>query len=79
MRIVEVIESRVWVNRITGMKVSPNGACPWHSEADRGNWSMRVVGYTWRLSNGTIGLGCVPAKTREEAEERMLRFNSRLG
>jgi hypothetical protein len=77
MKVLEVIESKVWVNKKTGLRVSPYGACPWTSEADRINWTLETVGYTWRNDNGTIGLGRVPAKTREEAIEVMEKVNAR--
>lgn len=79
MRIVQVIPSRVWVNRVTGQRASIYGAAPWTSEADRANWEMVNQGFTWELSNGTVGLGRVPASTREEAEKVMHAHNARMG
>jgi len=77
MRIVEVIEARVWVNKQTGLKVSPYGACPWTSESDKPNWEKVQQGWTWRLDDGTVGCCRVPAKTREEAAAFMVEFNDR--
>lgn len=77
MKITGIIESRVWNNKQTGMRASIYGACPWTQESDKPNWEMIVVGFTWTLDNGTVGLGRVPAQTREEAEKVMVEFNSR--
>lgn len=78
MRIVAVIPSRQWRNARTGATASLYGACPWTCDAEKADWSLVTVGWTWELSNGTIGLGRVPAKTREEAEEIMARYNARF-
>jgi hypothetical protein len=78
MRILEVIPSRVWVNVRTGAKASPYGASPWPHEGDKANWELRDQGWTWRNDNGTVGLGRVPAKTREEALEVMRAHNARM-
>lgn len=77
MKIIAVIESRHWINSQTGATASIYGACPYTTEADKQNWSIQVRGYTWRLDNGTVGLGRQPAKTRAEAEEIMQQFNKR--
>jgi hypothetical protein len=76
MKIVEVIESRVWINKLTNMRVSPYGACPWTRESDKPNWELITEGWTWRNDNGTVGLGRMPAKTREEAEQVMQACNN---
>lgn len=76
MKILEVVESKLWKNIKTGATISVYGACPWGSDADRPNWTLETVGYTWRLDNGTVGLGRVPAKTRDEALEVMAKFNA---
>ena len=78
MNILSVIESRQWVHLTTGQIGSPYGACPWTSVADRANWALRCTGYTWYLSNGTVGLGRRPVATRAEAEEIMRAHNDRL-
>lgn len=78
MKIVEVIESRHWRNKNTGQTASIFGACPWTSAKDAPNWHTVSSGYTWRLDNGTIGLGRKAAKTREEAEQIMLDFNGKF-
>lgn len=75
MKVLEVIESKAWINKITGQRASIYGAVPYTNEVDKQNWSLVVVGYTWRLDNGTVGLGRIPAKTREEAEEVMRQVN----
>lgn len=76
MRIIEVIESRHWVNSKTGQTASIYGAVPYTSETDKVNWSIQARGYTWRLSNGTVGLGRQPVKTRLEAETIMNEVNT---
>lgn len=77
MKVVRVIESKVWRNKLTGARVSPYGACPWMSVGEREQWELVSQGWSWELDNGTVGLGRVPAKTREEAEMVMRRFNAR--
>lgn len=78
MKILEVIESRRWKNTKTGRTASLYGAVPWSGEND-GTWIVETVGYTWKLDNGTIGLGRTPAKTRDEAVKIMNEFNLRRG
>jgi hypothetical protein len=76
MRITSVIPSRQW-EHVSGRRASIYGSLPWTSEADKANWTMVTSGWTWELDNGTIGLGRVPAKTKEEAEALMHKFNNR--
>ena len=76
MKILEVIESKRWVNKVTGQTASIYGAVPYFGDQGKANWSIEVVGYTWKLDNGTIGLGRIPAKTYEEAIEIMIKFNN---
>lgn len=78
MRIIEVIESKRWRNLVTGATASIYGACPYYSSKHAHDWVMETVGYTWRLDNGTIGLGRMPAKTHVEAVEIMHRYNDRF-
>ena len=78
MKIVEVIPSRVWVNATTGATASLYGAVPWTSDAEKTSWEIQARGFTWRLSNGTIGLGRQPTATREEAETVMTSHNARI-
>lgn len=78
MKILEVIESKRWVNKLTGRTASIYGAVPYTGESDKPNWSIEKVGYTWRLDNGTIGLGRQAAKTREEALQFMVAYNERF-
>ena len=75
-RITKVIPARRWKNSITGQTASLYGAKPWLSDIDEGNWYVETGGWTWRNSNGTIGLGRVPAKTKAEAEAVMHHVNS---
>lgn len=61
------------------MCASLYGACPWDGQPgnQRIDWTIETSGWTWENSNGTIGLGRVPAATREEAEEIMRKVNAR--
>lgn len=77
MRIKRVIPSRRWRHRETGRMVSSRGACPWMTDAERQDWESVVVGWTWQLDDGTIGLGRVPAKTETEALRVMSEINRR--
>lgn len=77
MRVIEVIESKRWRNVNTNATASIYGAVPYTSDADKPNWIIETVGWTWRNDNGTVGLGRAPAKTREEALEVMQRVNAR--
>ena len=73
--ITEVIESKRWKNKTTGHMVSIFGSVPWVNDADRDNWVMVSVGWTWRHRDGSIGLGKTPAKTRDDAIKEMDRIN----
>lgn len=75
MKITEVIPSKHWKNTKTGATASIYGAAPYVSDADAVNWEVVVSGWSWRLDNGTVGLGRQPVKTYEEAVEVMDRFN----
>lgn len=77
MRIVEIIESRRWVNKVTGQTASLHGSIPFGINDVNHNWVIETAGYTWRLDNGTIGLGRSPAKTKDEALAVAERFNAR--
>jgi hypothetical protein len=77
MKIVQVIEAKRWLNTKNGRTASIYGSVPYNDESERSDWTIQIVGYTWRLDNGTIGLGRIPAKTKEEAIEVMNRFNNR--
>lgn len=76
MKIIGVIESKCY-RHISGRTASIYGAAPWTSQADKPNWTLETRGWTWEMDNGTIGLGRVPAKTKEEAEAFMEKFNNR--
>ena len=76
MRILEVIPAERW-RHISGRTASMYGACPWTTDAERGEWTCEPIGWTWQRADGCIGLGRVPAKTREEALTVMEKINSR--
>jgi len=76
MRIIKVIESKRWVNRVTGKTASIYGALPYSSDTEKQNWEMQPNGYTWVNSNGTIGVGRPNAKTYGEAIEIMNKVNN---
>ena len=76
MRVMEVIESKRWVNSVTGQTASIYGAVPYFGEAEKSKWSVQSVGWTWKMENGTIGLGRMPAATREEALQLMNQVNT---
>lgn len=77
MKILEVIESKHWVNILNGRTASIYGAVPWTRSQDEKHWKLKSRGFTWRLDNGTVGLGRQPVATRIEAEEIMKNFNNR--
>lgn len=77
MKIVaEVIKARRWRNTETGATASFYGAVPWHGT--QGAWIVEEWGWTWRLTQGGIGLGRAPAKTEAEAIEIMKRVNGEV-
>jgi hypothetical protein len=76
LKILKVIPARVWKHNTTGETASIHGAMPYFMTGSE-NWEIVQVGYTWVLDNGTIGLGRKPAKTLQEAEEIMRKFNER--
>lgn len=75
MKIIDVIESKRWINKVTGQTASIYGAVPYTSSSDKPNWTIEAVGFTWQMDNGTIGLGRQPAKTRLEAVNFMDEYN----
>lgn len=77
MRIVEIIPHRHWQNVRTGATASVFGAVPWTSARERDEWTLISAGYTWRRSDGCVGLARKPAATRQEAEAVMARVNAR--
>ncbi len=77
MKIIEVIESRHYRNTITNNTASLYGAVPWQNASEAENWIIETRGYTWRLDDGTIGLGRQPVKTKSEAIEIMNIFNQK--
>jgi hypothetical protein len=77
MKVLEVIPAKKWKNKVTGQTASLYGAVPYTTTAEAEGWEVITVGWTWRNSNGTIGLGRVPAATYEEAVEVMNKVNAR--
>lgn len=78
-RVIGVIPARRWIRDRDGATASIYGAVPWtgaHGNRKE-DWRMETIGWTWENANGTIGLGRVPAKTKEEAEEIMRKVNER--
>ncbi len=76
MRIIEIVESKYWYNTKTERTASIYGAVPWTNDLFKPDWEIRTRGYTWRLDNGTVGLGRQPVKTFSEALEVMKSFNN---
>ena len=72
----EIIESKKWVNTVTGNTASIYGAVPYTNDTDKANWSLECVGYTIRNNDtGTVGLGRKPFKTMYEAVEHLRKLN----
>ena len=73
-----VVESKVWQHRETGRKVSPYGACPWMSDAEKADWELILQGWTLfdRQAN-TVGCGRVPWPTREAAQAQADEWNAK--
>ena len=69
------MNQKKWTNNKTGQSASIYGAAPWHNEEQKKDWQLVTVGFTWRLDNGSVGLGRIPAKTLREAMEIMQNFN----
>jgi hypothetical protein len=68
----EIIESKQW-QCTDGRTASIYGSCPYVSDADKANWSMKTVGYTLlNLRTGTVGIGRKPFATFEEAAQFVL-------
>ena len=63
-----VIESRRW-KHINGRTVSFHGSVPWMGEYDKQDWHVEITGWTiYNERTGTIGIGRVPFKTEQEAQ-----------
>lgn len=75
MKVIRVLPYTFWRHKISGRTASICGAHPACSNAERDQWELVTEGYTWETDQGTYGLGRVPAKTLEEAEAVMRRFN----
>lgn len=76
MRVLEVIPYRVWEHKESGRRVSIYSAKAW-PDAENDQWELVTRGWTWKCDNGTTGLGRVPAKTKEDAEQVMRDWNGR--
>ena len=73
----EVIESKVWINKVNGRRVSIYGALPWISDSEREQWEIVTQGWTIRdIRENTIGCGRVPWKTQIEAQADADKWNS---
>jgi hypothetical protein len=77
MKILKIIESKHWVNKINGATASIYGSVPYTNDLDKENWHIITKGFTWLLDNGTVGLGRQAAKTLTEAQDVMKQFNER--
>lgn len=77
MQTIQVIPAKRW-QHTNGSTASLYGAVPWTSQADKPNWQIVTIGYTWQVVDGrgsvTIGLGKMPVKTLEEATAIAVRF-----
>ena len=72
----EIIESKQWVNGLTGATASIYGSVPYTNDNDKVFWSIETVGYTIRNNDtNTIGLGRKPFKTMYEAAEHLRKLN----
>ena len=68
----EIIESKQW-QCTDGRTASIYGACPYVSDADKANWTIKAVGFTVRnMKTGTVGIGRKPFATFDEAAQWML-------
>ena len=76
MRVLEVIEAKHW-RHTSGRTASIYGAVPYYTDAQRGEWAIETKGFTWRMSNGTVGLLRPAAKTRAEAEAVAAKINTK--
>lgn len=70
-----VIPSRRWLHT-SGRTASLYGACPWTSDADKGNWTVETSGFTIQNPDGTIGCGKPASATVEEAQALADRLNA---
>lgn len=77
MRVTKVIPALRYRHTPTGNTASIHGAMPWYGHGEQHEWVLEKVGWTWQLSDGTIGLGRAPAKTKAEALEVAERVNAR--
>lgn len=74
-----VIESKRWVNKMTGATASIYGASPWVRASDKPNWSVETVGWTVEdTKEGTVGIGRPPWKSKSEAQRWADEENERL-
>lgn len=74
----EVVASKVWLNAVTGQKVSPYGAIPWTSDAEKTQW--KLVNQGWAIYDSfsnTYGCGRPPFENEQDAQALCDKFNSR--
>lgn len=65
----EVLKSVCWVHVPSGNTASIYGAVPWTRDSEKKNWQHLDQGWTVRNPyNGTVGVGRIPWKTKEEAQ-----------
>ena len=77
-RPIAVIEAKLW-RHTSGRSASIYGALPWSNPADKDNWKLQKVGYTWTRADGTISPGSrQPFKTKREAEAALKKEHKRL-
>ncbi len=77
LKVIQVIPAKVWKHKKTGLTASISSGPPWRHECEMLDWTMEQVGWTWQMSDGTIGNGCIPAPTMELALEAARKFNER--
>ncbi len=71
----EVVESRVWVNVLTGRQASPYVSVPLLSENERSALQLQVRGWTVKNPHtGEVGIGRAPCATFDEACQLALRL-----
>jgi len=73
------VESKVWVHKVTGRKVSPHGALPYVTELESREWELLTDGWTvYDAKFNTYGVGRPAWKTKAEAQTWIDKEISRL-
>jgi hypothetical protein len=73
-----VVESKVWLHKESGRRVSQYGACPWTNDADKADWELASVGWTlYDRQANTVGCGRVPWPTRDAAQAQADEWNAK--